>query len=156
MSLLERYMTQHPIYARREDARTPEDAYDKRVLTKLLNNYRSHKAILQMPNEMFYDSELLVHAPEIRDLMCDWEELPIPNYPVIFHAVMGEDMREERSPSFFNPEEAVTVINYVKQILSTRIRGKQIKVEEIGIISPYRKQVGRKICDTLLFFVNGC
>ncbi|XP_071082763.1 putative helicase MOV-10 [Haliotis cracherodii] len=141
MSLLERYMTQHPIYARREDARTPEDAYDKRVLTKLLNNYRSHKAILQMPNEMFYDSELRVHAPEIRDLMCDWEELPIPNYPVIFHAVMGEDMREERSPSFFNPEEAVTVINYVKQILSTRIRGKQIKVEEIGIISPYRKQV---------------
>jgi hypothetical protein len=31
-----------------------------------------------------------------------------------------QDQREERSPSFFNPEEVVTVMDYVKMILSMK------------------------------------
>lgn len=34
--------------------------YNRQVVTKLLNNYRSHASILKEPNEMFYDSELRV------------------------------------------------------------------------------------------------
>lgn len=34
--------------------------YNRQVVTKLLNNYRSHASILKEPNEMFYDSELKV------------------------------------------------------------------------------------------------
>jgi hypothetical protein len=31
-----------------------------------------------------------------------------------------QDQREERSPSFFNPEEVVTVFDYVKMILNMK------------------------------------
>lgn len=33
---------------------------NRRVVTKLLKNYRSHEEILRLPNEMFYKSELQV------------------------------------------------------------------------------------------------
>ena len=48
-------------------------------------------------------------------------------------------MREESSPSFFNPEEVVLVIGFVEQVLAMT----DIKVEEedIGVITPYRRQV---------------
>jgi len=31
------------------------------VLTKLVDNFRSHPAILKVPNELFYESELKVY-----------------------------------------------------------------------------------------------
>ena len=60
---------------------------------------------------------------------------------MLFHSVIGEDMREERSPSFFNPSEVAVVINYVEELMATRKGGIKLKPEDIGIISPYRKQV---------------
>ena len=42
------------------------------------------------------------------------------------------------SPSFFNPEEVVTVVNYIKQLLGDPVL--KVKEEEIGVISPYRRQ----------------
>ena len=42
------------------------------------------------------------------------------------------------SPSFFNPEEVVTVLNYIKQLLEDPVL--QVKEDEIGVISPYRRQ----------------
>ena len=42
------------------------------------------------------------------------------------------------SPSFFNPEEVVTVMNYIKQLLEDPEL--EVKEEEIGVISPYRRQ----------------
>ena len=47
-------------------------------------------------------------------------------------------MREENSPSFFNPEEVVTVLMYIKQLLQDPELN--VKEEEIGVISPYRRQ----------------
>lgn len=38
----------------------PGDRYNAQVVTKLLNNYRSHSAILKQPNDLFYNSELRV------------------------------------------------------------------------------------------------
>lgn len=40
---------------------------------------RSHKAILKVPNELFYDSELKAYEgsePDVRNFYCTWEELP--------------------------------------------------------------------------------
>ena len=48
-------------------------------------------------------------------------------------------MREEKSPSFFNPEEAAVVLQYVKDLKDAR--GINVLPSQIGIISPYRKQV---------------
>lgn len=46
---------------------------------------------------------------------------------------------KKKSPSFFNPEEAAVVVQYVKDLKDAR--GIKVQPSEIGVISPYRKQV---------------
>ena len=72
-----------------------------------------------------------------------WENLPKKGFPLVFHSIMGKDMREEKSPSFFNPEEVSQVYNYVDQLLSPVYKrtGGVLKQTDIGVITPYRKQV---------------
>lgn len=68
----------------------------------------------------------------------------VQGFPIIFHGVMGKDEREGNSPSFFNPEEAAKVTDYLKQLLtssSKKGRG-YLSPRHVGVISPYRKQVG--------------
>ena len=87
---------------------------------------------------MFYDNELRACADELqRNRLCSWEELVKQGFPVIFHAVCGKDLREEKSPSFFNAEEVSMVLKYVKKLKEH----KQLKTSKIGIISPYHRQV---------------
>ena len=92
-------MTSNPVYRR------GALGYSNTVLTKLVNNYRSHKTIIEIPKKLFYDDELNECAGEFRDIMLGWEELPNLQFPVIFHPVFGMDEREGRSPSFFNVAE---------------------------------------------------
>ena len=56
---------------------------------------------------------------------------------------IGDDEREERSPSFFNQEECWTVMEYIDRLLNARGMIK-VKPKQIGVISPYRKQVGQE------------
>uniref|UniRef100_A0A672R6G6 RNA helicase n=1 Tax=Sinocyclocheilus grahami TaxID=75366 RepID=A0A672R6G6_SINGR len=71
LSLLERLMTQNELYQK------GTTGYDNRYVTKLLRNYRSHPSILKIPNEMFYDGELVACADEmISHQYCMWEHLP--------------------------------------------------------------------------------
>ena len=49
-----------------------------------------------------------------------WDGLAKQGFPMIFHGVVGEDKREERSPSFFNAEEAVIVVNYLEKLLTNK------------------------------------
>ena len=89
---------------------------------------------------MFYDDELETCADELtRESLCNWSRLPCKGFPIIFDGVKGRDMREERSPSFFNPEEAAVVVQYVKDLKDAR--GIRVLTSQIGVISPYRKQV---------------
>ena len=70
-------MTQCKAYSRKADAGASEAHYDQRIVTKLLQNYRSHPYILELPNKMFYDQELKVHADElVRESFCRWDQLP--------------------------------------------------------------------------------
>nr|XP_046252029.1 putative helicase mov-10-B.1 isoform X1 [Scatophagus argus] len=138
VSLLERLMKDFPLYQKNEGM------FNNRFVTKLLHNYRSHPAILKIPNELFYDGELQVCADEIlRNSYCYWEYLPRKGFPVIFHGVAGVDEREASSPSFFNVAEVEVLMDYVRKLLQTH--GKRglatISPEDIGIIAPYRKQV---------------
>ena len=59
--------------------------------------------------------------------------------PMIFHGVIGQDLKEETSPSFFNIEEVVIVRDYIKKLLD--MRQNKISPKEIGVIAPYRRQV---------------
>uniref|UniRef100_A0A3B3ZVT4 RNA helicase n=1 Tax=Periophthalmus magnuspinnatus TaxID=409849 RepID=A0A3B3ZVT4_9GOBI len=117
-------------------------AFDDR-LTSLSENQWSHPAILEIPNELFYDRELQACADEQRNFYCNWEYLPKMNFPVIFHGVTGLDTRESSSPSFFNIAEVEVLMDYVMKLLQTQ--GKKglstLSPKDIGIIAPYRKQV---------------
>ncbi|NXH91041.1 SDE3 helicase, partial [Edolisoma coerulescens] len=139
-SLLERLMLHNPLYKK------SSGGYNPQFITKLLWNYRSHEAILRIPNELFYDNELKVYKSDgldIRNLYCTWEELPKKGFPIIFHGVCGEDQREARSPSFFNTAEIEVLVHYLKKLLQSWGKGScpTVSPKEIGIISPYRKQV---------------
>ncbi|XP_031700309.1 putative helicase mov-10-B.2 [Anarrhichthys ocellatus] len=138
VSLLERLMKDFSLY------RKDEGEFNNRFVTKLLRNYRSHPAILKVPNELFYDNELQCCADEIlRSSYCGWEYLKNKNFPVIFRGVTGIDEREKSSPSFFNVAEVEVLMDYVTKLMQTDgKRGRStISPRDIGIIAPYRKQV---------------
>uniref|UniRef100_A0A7N6FJG6 RNA helicase n=1 Tax=Anabas testudineus TaxID=64144 RepID=A0A7N6FJG6_ANATE len=140
LSLLERLMKHNQLYQKSTDS----GHFDTRFVTKLLRNYRSHPAILKIPNELFYENELQVFADQWdRESYCNWEYLPKKGFPVIFHGVMGKDEREANSPSFFNVSEIEVLVDYLTKLMETQ--GKKglpkLSPKDIGIITPYRKQV---------------
>jgi len=55
---------------------------------------------------------------------------------VVFHGVNGENFQTADSPSWYNPHEAAQVFYYVNECLRLGL-----KSENIGIITPYTKQV---------------
>lgn len=83
--------------------------YNASYLTKLVRNYRSHPAIIQASNKMFYDNELESCAPECKNnqnkliitafsfniFFClarthcflKWKLLPSFNSPIIFEVL---------------------------------------------------------------------
>lgn len=137
-SMLERLLTYNALYKK------GPDGYNAQFITKLLRNYRSHPTILDVPNRLYYEGELQACADVMdRERFCRWEGLPQKDFPIIFHGVMGKDEREGNSPSFFNPEEAATVTSYLKLLLTSSVKkGKaRLSPRNVGVISPYRKQV---------------
>ena len=51
----------------------------------------------------------------------------------------GEDLREGNSPSWFNAVETVKVVTYLHALLNNEKQ--PVQAEDIGVITPYRKQV---------------
>jgi len=136
ISMLERLMNTCDIYKKGNDGQ-----YNKNVLTKLVQSYRSHYAILQVPNKLFYDGELTACGDKSQThVALGWENLPNKKMPVIFHGVNGKDEQEANSPSFFNLQEIDIVVNYLEKLIGHYLNGKLIKEEHIGVIAPYRKQ----------------
>lgn len=150
--------------------------FHSRFITKLHRNYRSHPAILRLPSDMFYRGELQACAdaatvnsmlPWAREYARGagsadaWRECP-----VVFLGLLGREMRELDSPSYWNALEAAKVrfrlcrcrcsgcycnccrhrltdptqvAEFVQQLLrSTRVR---VSTRDIGVIVPYRQQV---------------
>ncbi|KAL0625572.1 RNA helicase Mov10l1 [Plecturocebus cupreus] len=139
VSLLERLMSR-PAYQRDENAFGACGAHNPLLVTKLVKNYRSHKALLALPSRLFYHRELEVCAdPTVVTSLLGWEKLPKKGFPLIFHGVRGSEAQEGRSPSWFNPAEAVHVLRYC--CLLARSISSQVSASDIGVITPYRKQV---------------
>ncbi|KAJ7154607.1 RNA helicase [Mycena filopes] len=109
------------------------------TIVKLVNNFRSHPAILDFSNQQFYDGELIPcgNVALIRSLE-NSDELPTKKFPLIFHGILGKDDREGSSPSFFNIGEATLVKKYVLALVGDRKL--RIRPEEIGVITPYHAQ----------------
>jgi len=115
--------------------------YNPVFVTKLLNNYRSHPAILALPSRLFYENELVASADStMREAFCSWKELPNPNqFPILLHGVIGVDIQEGTSPSWFNPTEAICVYDYIEKLSKFKVAG--FDLNQVGVISPFRKQV---------------
>ncbi|NXJ47348.1 M10L1 helicase, partial [Spizaetus tyrannus] len=139
MSLLER-LTSREIYLRDEDAFSACGAYNPLLITKLVKNYRSHSALLALPSKLFYHKELEVCADtSVVTSLLHWGKLPRKGFPLIFHGIRGSETREGHSPSWFNPTEAVQVMQYCCHLAKNE--NAAVSVTDIGVITPYRKQV---------------
>ena len=67
-------------------------------MVKLVKNFRSHKAILQFPNEKFYCGDLVPCSdPAIINRFLNSPYLPSKIFPVVFHAIYRKDNREASS-----------------------------------------------------------
>jgi helicase MOV-10 len=107
---------------------------------KLLKNYRSHESILEIPNDLFYKSELQACADLlVSTRFIGWSFLPNPNVPIMFMHTQGKDMREGDSPSWFNITEIQQISRIIQTIRETR-KFNGITNDQIGVITPYNKQ----------------
>ncbi|NXQ91166.1 M10L1 helicase, partial [Nyctibius grandis] len=144
MSLLER-LTSREIYLRDEDAFSACGAYNPLLITKLVKNYRSHSALLALPSKLFYHKDLEVCADtSVVTSLLNWGKLPRKGFPLIFHGIRGSETREGHSPSWFNPTEAVQVMQYCCHLAKNE--NTAVSVTDIGVITPYRKQVEKIRC----------
>lgn len=90
--------------------------------------------------QLFYHGELRECAPPTKThLLLEWERLPSKGFPLVFHGVMGEDMQEGNSPSWFNPVEALQVVKYVQALKDNATFAPRLS--ELAVVTPYRKQV---------------
>ena len=107
----------HPYFCKVvHESRSPHFRY-----IKLVKNFRSHNAILYYPNDRFYNSELEVcGSPLTINSFLGSSQLPERKFPVIFHAISGENERESTSPSYFNIDEATEVADYIQELLRDR------------------------------------
>ncbi|CAI9716308.1 Hypothetical predicted protein [Octopus vulgaris] len=139
LSFLERLMGLE-LYSRDETKFVTSGYFDPMLVTKLIYNYRSHPALLQLPSVLFYANELEVKAEKtLTHSLCGWKSLPNKTVPILFHGIRGEDLREGNCPSWFNPFETVQVVRYLQGLLADY--SSYLVEEDIGIITPYRKQV---------------
>jgi helicase MOV-10 len=126
-----------PVY--KKDA---SGAYNKRMITKLLLNFRSHEKILEVSNKMFYENELVAKSEsKFTHWAQNWCHLPNKKFPIIFHPTYEDHSKEKTS--LFNAKEVDIVSKYVKLILTFGINGKEVCQADIGMISPYKRQCQR-------------
>jgi helicase MOV-10 len=139
MSLLERLLCDHQSNAVSPYHRDATHPFPAQYITKLLLNYRSHPAILETPNRLFYENELIASADRLnRESLQRWPVFPVAGFPLLLHHLVGKEDREGESPSWFNALEAQTVVEYIAQLLNYKQGA--VSFEEIGVITPYVPQ----------------
>jgi helicase MOV-10 len=118
--------------------------YDKKYLMQLLDNYRSHPAILQFSNVQFYESKLRakIAEPE-RSFAVKWQYLSNPKFPILFHCNKSPSRIMHGGTSSFNDGEIKMVLFYVNLLLNCGIDGKKVTQNDIGIVSPYKAQLNK-------------
>ncbi|KAF2879925.1 hypothetical protein ILUMI_26254 [Ignelater luminosus] len=142
---LDRMLSRFP-YVRDSQGFPDTGGYDPRLVTRLIYNYRSLPNVLKLSSDLFYDGQLVatispIKSKEANLLNSVKEILPCQNNnsippSVVFHGVIGENYQTPDCPSWFNPNEASQIFYYVNELYRLGL-----KHTDIGIISPYIKQV---------------
>ena len=113
--------------------------YNKSFIVMLKDNYRSHPALLTLPSKLFYDNLLIPCASGDEVSSClnfsGLTEQARGKIPLVVHGITGPDLREDLSPSYYNPYEISIVVDYVK-----KLKDHGINADDVAIICPYNKQ----------------
>lgn len=77
------------------------NAYRPRYITKLIQNYRSHPALIHVSNKLFYNNELKPSDDKSLRKAEGWRNLPNKQFPLLFKGVLdGEEDRSDLSPRY--------------------------------------------------------
>ncbi|KAF5277498.1 hypothetical protein FQR65_LT03836 [Abscondita terminalis] len=141
---LDRMLDRYP-YIKDMESFPKTGGYNPQFVTKLVYNYRSLPDILKLPSMMFYNDQLIPTVDRVESEEASLLERLKPILPVrkdsktpaiVFHGVLGENTREFDSPSWYNANEASQVFYYINELYRMGVKN-----TEIGVISPYVKQV---------------
>ncbi|KAI5644922.1 AAA domain-containing protein [Phthorimaea operculella] len=120
-----------------------KDGYNKKLVTKLNDNYRSLDEVLKLPSEMFYDASLLARLDRTESwiqktlkIISEVFETDPETGGVFVYGIRGCNMRAEDSPSWYNPQEASMVA-----LTTCKLYKRDVSVDDIGIITPYIAQI---------------
>ncbi|XP_017954743.2 probable RNA helicase armi, partial [Drosophila navojoa] len=156
VSFLERLL-QTPPY-RRDLQRFPHSSgYNPCLLTKLLYNYRALPSIMCVYSKLFYDDELVSMISEkdsrearyLAELQAVFEphvDMPC-THGTFFYGIMGENLQDLDSPSWYNNDEAREVF-----LLAVALFRRNVPTDHVGILTPYAKQV--KVLRSLFITAN--
>lgn len=100
----------------------------------LLDSYRSHPSILRLFNAPIY-AGMLRCCTDVSTVK-QFEDMGSQGHPIIFHHVEGQEKKLPDSPSWMNTAELNVVKSYLEELVTQR----GVNLQEVGVISPYRKQ----------------
>ncbi|CAG0919122.1 unnamed protein product [Notodromas monacha] len=134
-SLMERLMNTQDVY-KKSSAAPGNAVYDPKYVTQLVLNYRSHEMILSLYSNLAYGG--LLKAAYQPDDNLDWVPQEYKKYyPFLVYAVRdGVVSKSKTSPSPSNAAEA----RVVERVAKAFMRTEHIREEDIGIVTPYRRQ----------------
>ncbi|KAJ0173743.1 hypothetical protein K1T71_010892 [Dendrolimus kikuchii] len=129
LSLMERLKRDCNLYS---DSRN-----DPNYIVMLRNNFRSNPDILDIPNKLFYNGQLIALAgPDYLsniDILGDRQH----SRAIVFHGVLSKEQKIGKSPSYFNNMEVELVQKYIKALIIKHT----VRQEDIGVVTPYIRQV---------------
>jgi helicase MOV-10 len=107
--------------------------------TNLIRNYRSHPAILSVPNSLFYNDTLIPEAPQTSTPLQHSSLWRGKKWPVLFIPNSALDEIERDGGGWYNTSEAHIACN----IAQTLIYEAEVEQKDICIMSPFAAQVRR-------------
>ncbi|KAJ8952961.1 hypothetical protein NQ318_006578 [Aromia moschata] len=129
-------------------------------ITMLKLNFRSHSTILKLPNELFYDNQLLAMSAtsendpiskifvyeKIQELLATRRKAGAAparlGQAIEFCSIISKECRHGHSPSYYNVKEMQMVLKYIQALTQIELDEEdKVLPAHIGVVTPYIKQV---------------
>lgn len=129
ISLMERLKRDCALYS--------DERRDPNYIMMLKKNFRSHRDILSIPDELFYHGQLEAMAPVDYISSVDILGDRTSSRAIVFYGVPSQEQRIGKSPSFYNDSELEVVQRHITALLEVH----RVAEADIGVVTPYIRQV---------------